>query len=71
MELEDLLLKRFRVFKIEGEMVVREHYQGNYKAMSADDLYNYLTTGTKALNMSVKLGKGRCGPWGTKWHNLT
>ena len=67
MDLEDILLKRFRVYKIDGEMVVREHYRGNYKAMSVEDLREFLTSGRRAENMFVKLSGGQRGQKGTNW----
>lgn len=43
-ELEDLILKRFRVEKIAGEMVVVEDPAGNYKAVSSGEVERALNT---------------------------
>lgn len=58
MKLEDLLLKRFRVEKMEGRMIAFPDENGKYKAVSAEEVEDALST-NKYTQVQVLVG--------TKW----
>jgi hypothetical protein len=64
MELEDLLLKYYRVEKINGRMVATEDDDGHYRASSADDVEAALTTGERRALVDVRVG------WSRQWRPL-
>ena len=71
MELEDLLIRRYRVEKIKGRMVAYPDEYGNYQACSADDVERALTGGkTLEEPVYVLLSGGSRGPKSRKWHKL-
>lgn len=61
MEIEDLLIKRFSAEKINGVIVAFEDKRGNYRANSAKDVENALTTNSKT-DVEVLIGN--------KWHQI-
>lgn len=55
-ELEDLLVKYYRVEKIGGLMVVTEDEKGKYRAACAEDVEAALTLGNNKNFVDVKIG---------------
>jgi hypothetical protein len=67
MELEDLVLKRFRVERIGPRMMAFPHPHGNYKADSAEKIeraLNTLCSVRETDNIFVKSFTGK------KWHHI-
>lgn len=64
MELERLVLQRFRVERIEGRMVATLDPKGNYKAHQAEDVERALTQLIVPRNLLVEVRIGK------KWHRI-